>query len=449
MRILGLLVVTAVLNAPAVFACSCVNTGSYCSTFHGTKIVFVGHVTEDSGEGWGKGPAKMVVDEVLHGLPRDVRELTVDTGAGTSCYMRLTKGERYVIYGSPIAGATGRISRDWCSFSFLVAGNETLLAALEQEENKGAANLLGRVQIMHQEFNVSGEGAAAVRVTAVNGTTRLETLTNSDGEFQFSDVAPGTYHLSVVSPDLFEDKFRFPEKDPSVEPSGCGYQNLYVWTNGRVQGTVRDIAGKAIEGVTVQAFVKDARNELSAMPLRQAKTDAQGQYEIPGLPPGQVVIGVNGEKYADRSRWPPTFYPGTGDRDTATPILLDRGEKRSGVDLRLPEARQQAVLHFEAVFEDGSPAAGTSASVESVAGIQRVLGKGKDTTNMLDVPVYQGETYIVHANKVSVNTRGEPEEGKPFRMQVTTWKGLSAPIQVEGPEVHVRVVMRVERQLGK
>jgi len=410
----------------------------------------VGHVAEDSGEGVGKGPAKMIVDEILHGLPKGVRELTVETGAGTSCYMRLAKGERYVIYGSPIAGATERISRDWCSFSFDVAGNETLLAALEQAERKGNANLLGKVQVMHQEFDVSGEGAPGVRVTATNGTTALETLTNSTGEFEFPNVSPGKYHVRVESPDFFEDKFRFPDQDPAVEPMGCGYQNLYVWTNGRIDGTVRGIDAKPIAGVTVQAFVTEQRGELGNSALRETQTGADGSYILSGLPPGAVVIAVNGEKYDDKAPWTPTFYPGTGDRERAQRILLDRGEKRSGIDLQLAPPRQPAMLHIEAVLEDGSPAPDSGANVENTAGIQRFFVRPVKNSNVLDVRVYEGETYVVRGFRVVVNAPQEPvEAGKPIRMRSSNWSGSSAPVQVNGPDAHVRVVLHADPPFGK
>lgn len=448
MGITRLFTVALFLNVPALFACSCATAGSYCSALGGTKIVFVGHVTEDSGEGSGKGPAKMMVDEVLHGLPKGARELTVDTGAGTSCYMRLAKGERYVIYGSPIEGTTNRINRDWCSFSFSLAGNETLLAALRQAEIKADATVVGKVQVMDQEFNVSGEGAPGVRVEATSGKIQLETMTRANGEFEFHNVSPGEYRIKILSPDYFEDKFRFPSTDPAVEPSGCGYQNLFVWPNGRIEGTVRGPDGKPVEGVTVQAFTNDSRGELGNSALREAKTGLDGKYSLSGLPPGEVVIGVNAEKYADRTAWPPTFYPSASDRDMAMRIIMDRGKGRTGIDLQLPPPRTPAVLHFEAVFEDGSPAPGTSASVESVSGIQRVLGRGNDQTNLLDVPVYQGETYIVRGSKVSVFS-GSASADAASRMRVSRWKGLSAPVQVDGPDVRVRVVLHEEKLPGK
>jgi hypothetical protein len=77
----------------------------------------------------------MAVEEVLHGLSKDIRELTVDTSAGTSCYMRLQKDERYVIYASKLPGTASHVRRNDCSFSFALKGNEKLLAALRDAES--------------------------------------------------------------------------------------------------------------------------------------------------------------------------------------------------------------------------------------------------------------------------------------------------------------------------
>ena len=135
------------LFVPAAAACTCATAGTACDALSGTKIVFVGTVTEDSGEGRGTGPAKITVEEGLRGLPKGVTELTVDTHAGSSCYMRLQKGERYVIYGSPTDLAKGRVRREACSFSFAVKGNELLLAAIRGAALGTERSLAGRVVV--------------------------------------------------------------------------------------------------------------------------------------------------------------------------------------------------------------------------------------------------------------------------------------------------------------
>lgn len=258
-RLLGLAISLLALQTPSATACTCVTTGSVCTWLRGTEVVFVGRVTQDSGEGLGKGPARMVIEEALHGLPKGLREVVVDTSARTSCYIRLKLNERYVIYGSRVAGTQDRISRNVCSFSFALTGNERLLSALRQAEVGGTSRLVGKVQMKYEDYNVQGEGATGLKVVATSTSDRLETSTNSDGEFEFLNVVPGTYHVTVSSKEVFEDKWRFPSEDPSVPPSSCGYQNLYVWPNGKIEGIVRSAGGTPQPGIPVQAFTRGPR----------------------------------------------------------------------------------------------------------------------------------------------------------------------------------------------
>jgi len=424
-------------------ACSCFSNGSVCGSLKGTEIVFVGRVTQDSGEGLGTGPATMVVEEIFHGLPKDLREVTVDTSAGTSCYMRLKKDERYVIYGSGLSGA--RLKLNICSFSFQVAGNETLLSALRAAEAGIESRLVGKVRMKYEEYNVSGEGAAGVHVVANLGQTKLEATTSANGEFEFLNIAPGQYHLEVSSPNLVEDKSHLPAEDLRVPGGSCGYQSFYVWPDGRIQGTVTGPDGKPLEGVPVQVFAKNKRGEIDMSPLREQRSAAHGSYVLTGLPPGEFVVGVNGAKYEDKFPWPPSFYRGTSDRDTASKLTIGRGQNQTGIDLEVDAPRTRAMLHIETVFEDGSPAFG-GANVENLAGIQRAFAIGRDKDkNVLDVPVYIGETYRVKSSKFSSKPREPVEQGR-IRMQVTTWKGISGPVQVNGADVHVRVVLVEEKK---
>ena len=143
------------------WSCSCTVTGSACDWLRTTKVVFVGTVIEDSGEDrWGTRPARMVVDEVFHGLGKEMREVEVDTHAGSSCYMRLRKGERYMIYGRPVAGKAGVVQRNACSFSFAVRGNERLLAALRNAERREGGELIGEVTVKTEQYGIGSEGAA-------------------------------------------------------------------------------------------------------------------------------------------------------------------------------------------------------------------------------------------------------------------------------------------------
>jgi hypothetical protein len=101
------------------------------------------------------------------------------------------------------------------------------------------------------------------------------------------------------------------------------------------------------------------------------------------------------------------------------------------------------------VFEDGSPAFGAGANVENLEGIQRffVLGLDKQTgksdqKSVRDVNVYMGETYRIRGFLFEIKSEGETvAAGQRFHMHVRSWKGLSAPVEITGPEVRVRVVL--------
>jgi hypothetical protein len=76
-----------------------------------------------------------------------------------------------------------------------------------------------------------------------------------------------------------------------VSKSWCGYQNLYVWPNGKIAGAVRASEGKPVVNIPVQAFIKDQGGDHGSSPSRESKIDASGSYTLTGIPPGEDMIG--------------------------------------------------------------------------------------------------------------------------------------------------------------
>ena len=211
-----------------------------------------------------------------------------------------------------------------------------------------------------------------------------------------------------------------------ISASACGYQNLFVWPNGRIEGVVRSADGKLLNGILVQGFIQNTNGELDSSPVREEKSNQNGRYVLSGIPPGEVVVGVNGEKYNDKHPWPPIFYAGTSEREKAQRLNIGRGGRLTGIDLTIGAPRPPATLRIEAVLEDGSPATDAGASVENLQQVQRAFALGREShTHILSVPVYVGESYLV----------------KSFRFTTgRSWAGEAGPITVTGTEVRVRVV---------
>ena len=102
----------------------------------------------------GDGPARMVVEEVLHGIPDDTGEVEVETSARTSCYMRLARDERCLIFASRDPHNPNLFRNHVCAHSFNIRGNEYLLRALSDAEARGPTHLLGAVYKQRNRYGL-------------------------------------------------------------------------------------------------------------------------------------------------------------------------------------------------------------------------------------------------------------------------------------------------------
>lgn len=168
---------------------------------------------------------------------------------------------------------------------------------------------------------------------------------------------------------------------------------------------------------------------------------------LKGLRGSEVVVGVNGDKYDDKLPWRPTFYPGTADRAIASRIKAGELSSRSGIDITLPPPREPAVLHIVAELEDGTPATGFGANVRDLSGIQRAFVAPKEgrQDSSLDAHVFLGETYRINCFRTHVVADPPPGDMR-FRAHLTSWSGLSDPVQVNAKEVIVHVILREEKR---
>lgn len=446
------LVATSIMiacSSLAGFTCSCLRTGTACTWFNGTPLVIVGRVLVDSGEGWGERPARVQVEEALRGLSLDVREVEVNTMFGTSCYARLQKDERYIIYARTDPKRPGMFFAGGCEYLFKVAGNETLLDALRNAATGGPPRLVGQVRARSSRYGYSsGNPIAQARVAATSGDKRYEALSDGAGWFEMMNLAPGSYHVEASQAGyVFDDGNK---EEVGVPAAGCEIRDLGMTPAGRISGTVRYRDGQPVKGVKVAAFeIEPAKagkqgKEPASSPFASAVTREDGSYEIQPLPPGKYIVGVNGNKYEDLDPHPPSFYPEEATRQSASPIELATSAHRNAVDVVLAERRKPGTVRITVLFEDGKPVSGAGCKLLDRNGTDRAYSKDKaDANGEADLAAYQGEEYGVEAWFFTSREEAVPmpDGNVGYRSHTTWYEGTTGPVRLDKPEIRVHVVL--------
>jgi hypothetical protein len=209
------LVLTASLSvlsfSSLAFPCSCVSSGG-CPGLGGKAYpVFLGTVlavTDLPRAGdhafLTSRKARIQVDESFGGLPPDVREVDVLTGAGGGdCGIPFRAGDVYLI--DAIVGDDGLIHAGICSSTRRIDAAGIALRVLRQRRaGQQVPSLVGRIAQHDRNFDgILGMHAprplpnAVVRVTADG--RMYETLPDADGLYEFHDLPSGRYEFA---PDL-------------------------------------------------------------------------------------------------------------------------------------------------------------------------------------------------------------------------------------------------------
>ncbi len=415
---------------------------SPCSSIGGDSVIFVAEGLSDSGDGWGNGPGRVAIIEPLQNVPRELKEVTVATGAGTSCYRPIRTGEQYVIITSG-----PRYSIAACNGSFELKGNEHILDAMRNQLRGGGPGLAGIVRRSTGRYS-HGTGVSNARVELRNGEARHEAITDGEGRYAISNLEAVRYKILVskegyVPDDEFNnrssDRLAIHPKTNKIEPvkdvpgeieimgQTCTIRDLALWPSGSIRGTVRGVEGKPLPGVPVEAFPVNEKGRQDSRALRTAVTDSQGQYILQPLPAGQFVVGVNARLHEDTSAYPPGVYAG------GRPISLGEVARVEGIDLALGAPRTAARLRVRAVNAIGRPLQGARVWLEAPGGKER--WSSREHTNAegeLIAPVYTGEEYIVRVSHYETGNGIRSISGR-------------ARIAVDQGETNVTVVLQAER----
>ncbi len=172
--------------------------------------------------------------------------------------------------------------------------------------------------------------------------------TDSSGAFQFTQVAPGRYtaradHIGFVAAGYGEDPTKQIPMSPFTVAPGQNLVKIDITLGaaGIISGNISDDDNDPVENVQVSAIRMryargGARQEVQ---MRTVSTDDQGNYRLFGLVPGFYFVRASGNSMngtlilsGPAATGPqPTYYPGTGQIDTAQRVQVVAGTETSGI----------------------------------------------------------------------------------------------------------------------
>lgn len=231
-----------------------------------------------------------------------------------------------------------------------------VLMALVMVQTSGAAPALLSGTVRDA---LTGQPLRGARTTVLAdgrlGTGRI-VYTDGDGHFTFDGLPPGIYHVSAWHDRYFEASlgtadFALQQAPVILNPGHrMTHTAMMLIPTSSIAGRVTDERNRPKPKARVflrQRTVVGGIDWVSSPRERSLETDADGAYRFEGLRPGSYLVGIawGGAGVPDTSRaYQPVLYPSATRADQATPISLEPGDVREGVDLQLVAVRAHAIF---------------------------------------------------------------------------------------------------------
>ncbi len=229
----------------------------------------------------------------------------------------------------------------------------------------GSLCLIGQLAVARVVSQLAGQTRARAKAGTINGRVLADdgralegvtvycssldgalsnrnVLTDADGQFTFSGLAPSSYRITASHAGY-------------VEETGDGMNGvvrigdtvtLNLTKGGVITGRVTDSTGAPVVAVFVTAYRtkdSDGRPLRVASPVRSRQTDDRGIYRIYGLTAGSYHVVANSGEYRGGMATAydfdiPSYYP-SSNRDSAAEVLVQQGMEVASIDIRYRHAR--------------------------------------------------------------------------------------------------------------
>lgn len=296
-------------------------------------------------------------------------------------------------------------------------------SAWQDTQAKGTGRIAGKVVAADTGKPVPNAPIRAIRLVGVGRGEQSQVRTDAQGHFEFPDLLPGSYELTVTVSGFITMNF-----GQSLTPPGklidlkdgehFDQADVSLPRPSAVEGRLLDEFGDPAPGVAVQvASVYYAAGARRLMPVNSSQTnptDDKGQFRIDGLSPGSYYVvalsgpfastsngAAPGPGDSDRAGFAPTFYPGTSVPGDAKPVTVQLGHDTVDVSFALVPARM-ATLSGTVVDASGQPPRGALLMLLPLSGgdvrmiaIARFIAGADGAFRFRNVP---WGTYVIQAN---------------------------------------------------
>ena len=363
-RTLVALILLISIVAERALACSCAEI-NVCELVEVSPVIFLGEVIEgglDPGEdAWSGRPtyAKLRVLESFKGLPVGTREVRIELSylPGMCSPGVYRRGE--VTLAVPSRRPDGSLSDGACSPSRFAADVQKDLTYIRDYfAGRTQTTILGRIAANRLTDLVSfvldrKEGTpvpdANVLASGTGGT--FQTATNKDGEFSLRGMAAGTYRIRAEKTGYDNtdvDYEESPEFEVQVNEKGCAIQDLALWTQNSLTGTIRAASGEGIPGVEIEL-----RNVDQPEINDSERSDSAGEFRFARINPGRYWLAVSPDGATARTRYAPSYWGGADHPDLAQTILIEPRSQMEGYDVILGNPVELRMISVRVELTDG------------------------------------------------------------------------------------------------
>ncbi len=283
-------------------------------------------------------------------------------GSGTNCDEDFAVGISYLVYARRLKGS-GVLYTDVC-----MSNKPSRYAAEDLDYLRNRHSLKGGV-VLGTVRGVSLTGdceswddiwLAGATVSLANDKVSRHAVVDNKGNFLIAGLAYGTYSVWVDPPinDCFgcvewrDDDRRI--WNVSVEPDRCTRIELERDFTGSIAGKVLGYRRDSErESLSIYASSIDSK-----IGLRSTGLNDDGSFNIRNLAPGRYLVGMS-LKWGPQTWYPYNawYYPGTGKRDEAMPIVVGEWEAVHDITMPMPPRLKEHDLKLKVCDPHGQPAA--------------------------------------------------------------------------------------------